>query len=86
MPEDKKMGDSPQKCEEAGSEEVILCLRALSQSRLSNFITNVFVRPKIVVVEPTYRQEPEDNEKFYCSHAAGIAQETLRENLEGLSE
>lgn len=37
----------------------------------------------VVVVEPTYRQEPEDNERFKSSRASAIAQEALIECLEG---
>ena len=39
----------------------------------------------IDIVAPTYRMEPEENERFYPSQAKAIAEAIMKEELEGVA-
>ena len=42
-------------------------------------------QPVIDIVLPTFRMEPEEDEKFYPSRAKAIAEETMKEVLDGMT-
>ena len=48
-------------------------------------VDNLTGQPVIDIVLPTFRMEPEEDEKFYPSQARGIAEGVMKEVLEGMT-